>query len=72
MEALANGRLRDMYRATEIIHDMGSILNPGDPEPPYHVLKAVDEVFPMENGVAKVKIEKRNFRALVLEPEASP
>ena len=68
LEALADGRLRDMYRATELIHDMGWILNKGDLEPPYHVLKAEEIVFPMKNGAAEVAIPKRNFRALLLEP----
>jgi len=67
LEELANGRLRDMYRATGLIYDMKSILNKGDPEPPYHVLKAQEIVFPMKNGAAKVTIPKRNFRALLLE-----
>ena len=64
---LKDGQLRDMYRAVDLVHDWKTLLNKRDVEPPYIVIKARREVYPMKNGSATIRIPKRNFKALLLE-----
>lgn len=66
--SLANGRLHDIYRAFDGAWQgpPGWLANAGDPEAPYLEVKPSWEVFPIENGAARIPVAKRNFRALVL------
>ncbi|MDD5705624.1 MAG: DUF6067 family protein [Kiritimatiellae bacterium] len=59
LEALANGRLRDIYRDYEGDWKKDDMRLQFQPE---------GESFPMTTGVAVVPVAKRNFRMLLLEP----
>jgi len=72
LESLANGVMRDMYAATGYVYDLPTVLNPGDPEPPYVVIDPEEKLFAMKSGAAQVSIPKRHFRALLLESSAAP
>jgi len=65
---LADGQLRDAYRATDFIYEGGKKLNERDVEVPYVVFESQRQVYVLDGGSATLKLPKWNFKALLLEP----
>ncbi|MBI4028425.1 MAG: hypothetical protein HY360_25795 [Verrucomicrobia bacterium] len=69
LKAPANGRWRDLYRAFDYSWKGPETwrVSGTDPSAPIYPFKGREDIFPIQDGAATVKIPRRNFRMLLLE-----